>query len=230
MSALLFSLKRNCDRCTFANKKRRLIYIIVVIALVFVVLFLINSKLTNAFRTSNGRTFEFFISLISTFIGFFIALSLNTALNEMNQKKNLIKLLTATNLSLENSEMKVKGMYLLPSKNGTDISEIIQFAPVEMPKLYSNLESNSLVSDFFASNAFQAYILCSDNMQTFVKNANASNQSSSKKTIIMEKYLKYLGFAKQVNELEIKRLNGEFSQTEENNQLQTLTKKITTTN
>ncbi len=204
-----------------------LIYSIVVIGLVVVVLFLINSKFTNTFRTNNGRTFEFFISLISTFIGFFIALSLNTALNEMNQKKNLIKLLTATNLSLENSEMKTKGMYILPSKNGTDISEIIQFAPVEMPKLYGNLESNSLVSDFFSSNAFQAYILCSDNMQTFVKNANATNQSSAKKAIILEKYLKYLGFAKQVNTLEIQRLNGDISQSEENQQLQTLTEQIT---
>jgi len=145
----------------------------------------------------------------------------------MNQKKNLIKLLTATNLSLENSEMKTKGMYILPSKNGTDISEIIQFAPVEMPKLYGNLESNSLVSDFFSSNAFQAYILCSDNMQTFVKNANATNQSSAKKAIILEKYLKYLGFAKQVNTLEIQRLNGDISQSEENQQLQTLTEQIT---
>lgn len=64
-------------------------------------------------------------------------------------------------------------------------------------------------------------------MQTFVKNANATNQSSAKKAIILEKYLKYLGFAKQVNTLEIQRLNGDISQSEENQQLQTLTEQIT---
>lgn len=205
-----------------------LIYIIVVFILVILTLFMINSKFFNGFRSRNGRTFEFFISLISTFIGFFIALSLNTTLSEINAKKNLIKLLTATNLSLENSEMKTKGMYLLPAKSGTDISEIIQYAPVEMPKLYDNLESNSLVSDYFSSNAFQAYILCSDNLETLVKNANATNQNSAKKVSFMEKYLKYLGFAKQVNTLEIQRLNGEISQSDEDQSLQALTQQITT--
>ncbi len=201
-------------------------YIIISITLVVLTLFLINSKLFDGLRTRKTRSFEFFISLISTFTGFFIALSLNTILSDINQKKNLVKLLDATNLSIENSEMKTKGMYLNPAKSGVDVSEIIQYAPVEIPKLYTNLETNSLVSDYFLSNAFQAYILCNDNLQTFVKGANAANASSEKKTQILEKYLAYLGLAKQVNTLEIKRLNGDISQSDENNELQKLTKQI----
>ena len=201
-------------------------YIIIAIILVLVTLFLINSKLFDGLRTKKARSFEFFISLISTFTGFFIALSLNTILSDINQKQNLVKLLDATNLSLENSEMKTKGMYLNPAKSGVDVSEIIQYAPVEIPKLYTNLETNSLVSDYFLSNAFQAYILCNDNLQTFVKGANAANASSEKKTQILEKYLAYLSLAKQVNNLEIKRLNGDISQSDENLELQKLTKQI----
>ncbi len=201
-------------------------YIIIAIALVLVTLFLINSKLFDGLRTRKTRSFEFFISLISTFTGFFIALSLNTILSDINQKKNLVKLLDATNLSLENSVMKTQGMYLNAAKKGTDISEIIQYSPVEIPKLYSNLETNSLVSDYFLSNAFQAYILCNDNLQTFVKSANASNATSEKKTLILEKYLAYLNLAKQVNTLEIKRLNGDISQSDEDQELQKLTKQI----
>jgi len=201
-------------------------YIIIAVVLVLVVIFLINSSKLENFRSKRGRTLEFFISLISTFIGFFFALSLNTMLSDITQKENLVKLLDATNLSLENSEMKTKGMYLNAAKKGADISEIIQYAPVEIPKLYSNLETNSLVSDYFLSNAFQAYILCNDNLQTFVKGANATNASSEKKTLILEKYLAYLNLAKQVNTLEIKRLNGDISQSEEDQELQKLTQQI----
>ncbi|MBP7498563.1 MAG: hypothetical protein KA796_01705 [Chryseobacterium sp.] len=201
-------------------------YILIVIALILFVVFLINTSLLDGFRTKRGRTLEFFISIISTFIGFFFALSLNTILSDINQKKNLVKLLDATNLSLENSEMKTQGMYLNPAKKGVDVVEIIQYSPVEIPKLYTNLETNSLVSDYFLSNAFQAYILCNDNLQTFVKGANAANASAEKKTKILEKYLAYLSLAKQVNSLEIKRLNGDISESDENQELQKLTKQI----
>ncbi|KFC19738.1 hypothetical protein D3C87_1086050 [compost metagenome] len=201
-------------------------YILVVILLILVVVFLINSTLLDGFRSKRGRTLEFFISLISTFIGFFFALSLNTILSDINQKKNLVKLLDATNLSLENSEMKTQGMYLNPAKKGVDVAEIIQYSPIEIPKLYTNLETNSLVSDYFLSNAFQAYILCNDNLQTFVKGANAANASAEKKTQILEKYLAYLSLAKQVNTLEIKRLNGDISESDENQELQKLTQQI----
>ena len=202
------------------------IYISVALLLIIVAIFMINSSRFDQFRDNNKRTFEFFISLISTFIGFFIAVSLNTVLGEINEKKNLVKILSATNLAIENSEMKTKGMYILPAKKGTDISEIITYAPVELPKLYSGLETNALINDYFSSNAFQAYILCSDNMETFVKNANATNQPSERKLIIMEKYLKYLGLAKQVNTLEIQRLNDEISEKEEERELKKLTQQI----
>jgi uncharacterized membrane protein YwzB len=202
------------------------IYISVALLLIIVAIFMINSSRFDQFRDNNKRTFEFFISLISTFIGFFIAVSLNTVLGEINEKKNLVKILSATNLAIENSEMKTKGMYILPAKKGTDISEIITYAPVELPKLYSGLETNALINDYFSSNAFQAYILCSDNMETFVKNANATNQPSERKLIIMEKYLKYLGLAKQVNTLEIQRLNDEISEKEEEIELKKLTQQI----
>ena len=202
------------------------IYISVALLLIIVAIFMINSSRFDQFRDNNKRTFEFFISLISTFIGFFIAVSLNTVLGEISEKKNLVKILSATNLAIENSEMKTKGMYILPAKKGTDISEIITYAPVELPKLYSGLETNALINDYFSSNAFQAYILCSDNMETFVKNANATNQPSERKLIIMEKYLKYLGLAKQVNTLEIQRLNDEISEKEEEIELKKLTQQI----
>jgi hypothetical protein len=147
-------------------------------------------------------------------------------LSDINQKKNLVKVLDATNLSLENSEMKTQGMYLNAAKKGADISEIIQYAPVEIPKLYSNMETNTLVSDYFLSNAFQAYILCNDNLQTFVKSANATNAPAEKKIQILQKYLAYLDLAKQINTLEIKRLNGDISQSDEDQELQKLTQQI----
>lgn len=88
------------------------------------------------------------------------------------------------------------------------------------------METNTLVSDYFLSNAFQAYILCNDNLQTFVKSANATNALPEKKIQILQKYLAYLDLAKQINTLEIKRLNGDISQSEEDQELQKLTQQI----
>jgi len=201
-------------------------YIIIACLLVTLSLILINVPALNPFRERHKRTFEFFISLISTFTGFFVALSLNTILLEVNQKKNLVKLLSATNLSIESSEMRTKGMYLNPAQKGADLGKILHDAPVEMPKLYSNMQNNSLVSDYFSSNAFQAYILCSDNMQTFVKHSNVTDVPDEKKIEILNKYLKYLDLAKQINNLEISKLNGNISQSAEDEQIQKLTKQL----
>jgi hypothetical protein len=179
------------------------------------------------FRNRHKRTFEFFISLISTFTGLFVALSISTVLSDVSQKKNLVKLLTATNLSIESNEMRTQGMYLNPAKKGADINELIQNAPVEMPKLYGEMENNALVSEHFSSNAFQAYILCSDNMETFVKNANISHVTSERKMDVLNKYLKYLNLAKQINILEINKLNGEISQSKEDEEIKKLTQQLT---
>ncbi len=107
-----------------------LVYIIIAVILVIISLVMINAPFFQGFRKSNGRTFEFFISLISTFTGFFIALSLNSVLSDINAKKNLVKLLNVSNLAIENSEMKTKGMYLLPAKSGADLNEIISYSPI----------------------------------------------------------------------------------------------------
>ncbi|ALR31367.1 hypothetical protein ATE47_12915 [Chryseobacterium sp. IHB B 17019] len=190
-------------------------------------LFLINTPKLREFRNRHKRTFEFFISLISTFTGLFVALSISTVLSDVSQKKNLVKLLTATNLSIESNEMRTQGMYLNPAKKGADINELIQNAPVEMPKLYGEMENNALVSEHFSSNAFQAYILCSDNMETFVKNANISHVTAERKMDVLNKYLKYLNLAKQINILEINKLNGEISQSKEDEEIKKLTQQLT---
>ena len=202
-------------------------YIIIVCSLVVLSLFLINTPKLREFRNRHKRTFEFFISLISTFTGLFVALSISTVLSDMNQKKNLVKLLTATNLSIESSEMRTQGMYINPSKKGADLNELIQNAPVEMPKLYGEMENNSLVSEHFSSNAFQAYILCSDNMETFVTNANIQSIPAEKKMEVLDKYLKYLTLAKQINVLEINKLKGEISQSKEDEEIKKLTQQLT---
>ncbi|SIQ93574.1 hypothetical protein SAMN05880574_13610 [Chryseobacterium sp. RU37D] len=201
-------------------------YIFIVCLLVIFSLYLINTPKLKVFRDKHKRTFEFSISLISTFTGFFVALSLTTILSDSTQKKNLVKLLNATNLSIESSEMRVNGMYLNPAKKGADLNELIQQAPVEMPKLYNGLENNALVSDHFSSNAFQAYILCSDNMETFVANVNAATVSPEKKIEMLNQYLKYLNLAKQINALEINKLNGDISQSKEDEEIKKLTEQI----
>lgn len=202
-------------------------YIIILCSLVILSLFLINTPKLREFRNRHKRTFEFFISLISTFTGLFVALSISTVLSDVSQKKNLVKLLTATNLSIESNEMRTQGMYLNPAKKGADINELIQNAPVEMPKLYGEMENNALVSEHFSSNAFQAYILCSDNMETFVKNANISHVTAERKMDVLNKYLKYLNLAKQINILEINKLNGEISQSKEDEEIKKLTQQLT---
>ena len=175
----------------------------------------------------NDKAFGFCISLLSTFIGFFFALCINTHLNEMTQKENLVKVLKASNLSLENNEMKIQGMYINPALSGQNLSDIIKFAPLELPKMYSSLETNTLVSDYFSSNAFQAYILCNDNMQSFIKRINTDGISDERRIALLEDYKKYVKLAKNINNIELKLLQGKINSSDETKQLQQISKDLT---
>jgi hypothetical protein len=206
-----------------------MIYVYILIAVVFIstTIFLLNSPMFASFREGDKkRTFDFLVSLISTFTGFFIALSLNTLSGEVAQRKNLIKLLNTSNLSIENAQMKINGMYLSASKSGADLNAIISSSPVELPRIYESLETNSLANDYLSPSAFQAYVLCTDNMRFFVKTSNSLSTTIEQKSKVLEKYVKYLGLAKNVNELEVKRLKGDLSEADEEIQLQKLINEI----
>jgi hypothetical protein len=117
-------------------------------------------------------------------------------------------------------------MYLSASKSGADLNAIISSSPVELPRIYESLETNSLANDYLSPSAFQAYVLCTDNMRFFVKTSNSLSTTIEQKSKVLEKYVKYLGLAKNVNELEVKRLKGDLSEADEEIQLQKLINEI----
>ncbi|OWK70539.1 hypothetical protein [Pedobacter sp. AJM] len=206
-----------------------LTYVIISLILVAISLFLLNFKRNSPWRKNNNDTFSFIISLISTFTGLFIALAVNTFLDNINQKNNLIKLLNTTNLAIENCQMKTKGMYLNTSNSGVNLTETLKKTPVTLPKLYPQLETNNLVNDYFTPNAFQAYIVCIDNMETFVKNlSNTEQTNNGTKIEILSRYLKYLEFAKSINNLEIERLGGNITEDQETSSLKKIVSQFTT--
>ncbi|MCX2430471.1 hypothetical protein [Pedobacter sp. GR22-10] len=206
-----------------------LTYVIISLILVAISLFLLNFKRNSPWRKNNNDTFSFIISLISTFTGLFIALAVNTFLDNINQKNNLIKLLNTTNLAIENCQMKTKGMYLNTSNFGVNLTETLKKTPVTLPKLYPQLETNNLVNDYFTPNAFQAYIVCIDNMETFVKNlSNTEQTNNGTKIEILSRYLKYLEFAKSINNLEIERLGGNITEDQETSSLKKIVSQFTT--
>ncbi|WP_231459847.1 hypothetical protein [Pedobacter sp. Leaf132] len=125
--------------------------------------------------------------------------------------------------------MKTKGMYLNTSNSGVNLTETLKKTPVELPKLYPQLENNDLVNDYFSANAFQAYIVCIDNMETFVKNlANVEQTNNGTKIEVLNSYLKYLEFAKRINNLEIERLDGKITDEQETNSLKKIVDQFTT--
>ncbi|QNR86908.1 hypothetical protein H9N25_11235 [Pedobacter riviphilus] len=206
-----------------------LTYTVISLILVATSLFLLNFRRDSQWRKNNNDTFSFIISLISTFTGLFIALSVNTFLDNINKKNNLIKLLNTTNLAIENCQMKTKGMYLNTSNSGLNLTETLKKTPVELPKLYPQLATNNLVNDYFTPNAFQAYIVCIDNMETFVKNlANTEQNNNGTKIEILNRYLKYLEFAKSINNLEIERLGGNITEEQETSSLKKIVDQFTT--
>jgi len=204
-------------------------YVIISLILIIISLCLINFRKESPWRQNHNQTLNFIISLISTFTGLFIALSVNTFLDNINKKDNLIKLLNTTNLAIENCQMKTKGMYLNTSKSGVSLTETLKKTPVTLPKLYPQLETNNLVNDYFTPNAFQAYIVCIDNMETFVKNlGNTEQTNNGTKIEILNKYLKYLEFAKSLNQLEVERLEGNITEQQETNSLKIIVDQFTT--
>ncbi|GGE47978.1 hypothetical protein EV200_104155 [Pedobacter psychrotolerans] len=206
-----------------------LTYVIISLILIAISLFLLNFRRDSPWRKNNNQTVSFIISLISTFTGLFIALAVNTFLDNINKKDNLIKLLNTTNLAIENCQMKTKGMYLNTSNSGVNLTETLKKTPVTLPKLYPQLETNNLVNDYFTSNAFQAYIVCIDNMETFVKNlGNTEQTNNGTKIEILNRYLKYLEFAKSINHLEIERLGGNITEEQETSSLKKIVDQFTT--
>ncbi|WP_406827161.1 hypothetical protein [Pedobacter sp. KACC 23697] len=206
-----------------------LTYTIISLVLVATSLFLLNFRRDSQWRKNNNDTFSFIISLISTFTGLFIALSVNTFLDNIDKKNNLIKLLNTTNLAIENCQMKTKGMYLNTSNSGLNLTETLKKTPVELPKLYPQLATNNLVNDYFTPNAFQAYIVCIDNMETFVKNlGNTEQNNNGTKIEVLNRYLKYLEFAKSINNLEIERLGGGITEEQETSSLKKIVDQFTT--
>lgn len=206
-----------------------LTYGVISVVLVAVSLFMLNYRRNSQWRKNNNDTFSFILSLISTFTGLFIALSVNTYLDDINQKNNLIKLLITSNLAIENCQMKTKGMYLNTTNSGGNLTETLKRTPVELPKLYPQLENNNLVNNYFSANAFQAYIVCIDNMETFVKNLNNENQTNNvTKLEVLNGYLKYLEFAKRINNLEIERLDEKITEEQETESLKKIVDQFTT--
>lgn len=173
------------------------------------------------------KSFSFFMSLLSSFIAFFIALSINTHIEELNKKENLVKVLKAADLSLENSEMKIQGMYINPANAGENLSDILQYAPMETPKIYAAMETNDLVNNYFSSNAFQAYIICNDNMQSFIKRINSDKISEEHRLALLQDYKAYLKLAKDINKVELEKLENKISPSEETKKLQELSKSLT---
>lgn len=201
-------------------------YILISLALIAISLFLINFSKIERFRTENKRSFDFCLSLISTFTGLFIALSVNTILGQIQQKNNLVKLLNTTNLAIENAAMRTQGMYINTAKSGISVTSTVQNTPLELPKLYPTLETNSLINDYFSPNGFQAYIACMDNLQFYQRNVNAANTTDQKKLEALNYYVKYLNLAKKVNEVEIDKLNKKISTKEENEALNQLNNQL----
>ena len=202
-------------------------YILISLLLILISLFLINFKKIEKFRNDNKRTFDFTLSLVSTFTAFFIALSLNTILGGIQQKKNLVKLLNASNLAVGNAQMRTQGTYLNNMKNGISLTELLKTTPAELPRIFPNLEENDLVNTYFSANGFQAYIMCMDGMENFVNNLNAPNVPESSKIKAVNDYMNYLALAIKINTLERDRISGAISQSEEDNQLKTVASQLT---
>lgn len=202
------------------------VYILATLVLLSISIILLRLPQLQWLREKD-KSFSFFMSLMSSFIAFFIALSINTHIEELNKKKNLVKLLKAADLSLENSEMKIQGMYLNPANAGENLSDLLQYAPLDVPKIYSGMETNDLVNNYFSNNAFQAYIICNDNMQSFIKRINSDKISDSHRMSLFQDYKAYLKLAKSINNVELELLQGKISKSEETAKLQQLSKNLT---
>lgn len=202
------------------------IYILAVIILLAISILLFKLPQLAWFREKE-KAFNFFMSLISSFIAFFIALSINTHIAELSRKANLVKVLKAADLSLENNEMKIQGMYLNPANAGENIDDILQYAPLEVPKIYEGMETNDLVNNYFSNNAFQAYIICNDNMQSFVKRIGSNKITEEHRLSLIQDYKAYLKLAKDINNVELELLQDKISPTEETRKLQLLSKSLT---
>lgn len=186
---------------------------LIIALLVFVTL---NKKFSK-FRLQNQDFFNLILTIAATFIGVFLAITLSNKSEITKERKNVIKLIDATSIALNNSISKSSAVYNVGKiANDTIFSPISNAInnPIRLPSLYFSLENNDLILRHFSSQGLNNYVF---NIEGIITVKQAIDESIKKKNAEniyynIELYIKQLYFSKRILSVERAVLNGDISE------------------
>jgi len=125
-------------------------YLIISIFLILISGILTYSKKTSKLRKKRFDFFSFYLTLIATFIGVFLAIEFTNHSEFRKEQKNVIKILDAISIDLSNNIYRVDGIYNVASLNfGPDsifqIKKHIENNEIRLPRLFKGIADNELV-------------------------------------------------------------------------------------
>jgi hypothetical protein len=190
-------------------------YIAFSIGLIIITIFLTFWSKLEKFRKKYTELYNFGLTLVATFIGVFLAIYLTNFSEEKKEKNNVIKLLDATVLDLNNNINKAKTTYAI-AKFGADSvyssRKHIENNPLQLPRLFQSIVNNEVVLRHLSKQGIQYYHMCADNivsLQTSINEGKAIEDSILLSTV--QVYVKQMEFAKKIIALEEGIMEGDIS-------------------
>ncbi len=182
--------------------------------IVITIFFTFWSKLEK-FRKKYSEFFNFGLTLVATFVGVFFAIYLTNNSEEKKERNNVIKLLDATVLDLNNNINKTNTIYAI-AKFGADSifssKKHIENNPIQLPRLFQSIVNNEVVLRHLSKQGIQYFHICADNIVSIQTSINESVAIEDSTLLsIVQIYVKQMEFAKKIIALEEGIMEGDIS-------------------
>lgn len=133
-------------------------YLIASSLLIVIISFIAYWKKTERWRASKSEFFNFLLTLVATFIGVFLAIDFTNLSEHKKEQKNVMKLLDATILDINNCISSTSQTVNMASNDIDSLQTkylYIQTNPLQLPKLLQSTVNNEVVLRHLSSHGIQ---------------------------------------------------------------------------
>jgi hypothetical protein len=190
-------------------------YLTLSLGLIIITLLLALWGKVKPFRNKYSEFFNFYLTLVATFVGVFLAIDFTNKSEYKKEEKNVIKLLNATVMDLNNKINRAQTTYTLASIGADSLysaRDHLRNNPMQLPNLFQSIASNEIILRHLSPQGIQEFNNCADNiqsLQTTIIEGKPKEDSILVSTVKV--YMKQMDFAKRIIALEVGRMEGDIS-------------------
>ncbi|WP_421754635.1 hypothetical protein [Croceimicrobium sp.] len=190
-------------------------YILFSFIIIAILIIITLSTKFSEFRKDNADFLGLIITIAATFIGVFLAITFTNNSELQKDKKNVIKILDAASIDIDNSLNKTIATLNIGkifADSTYSAVEHVKHNPIRMPSLFSSFIENDLILRHFTPEGLQNYSFCMEGLKTIhetIKISEIKNNSSILDNV--EIFIKHLEFSKYLISVERAVLNRDIS-------------------